>query len=414
MKKKRKIKFELIFCSISLVFILFVVIFFGFKLFVNSKKYSNNTIFEVLKVNKTITKDGDIYRFKGESVNNYIIFSNMLFRIVKTNLDGSVDIVLNDSINSLSYNTNSDYINSDISKYLNDVFLDKLDKYYLSKTLICNDSVNNINEYTCKNKNIDNYVKLLDVSDYLNSIDTNTYLNSDENIWLSTKKDKDNVWIIGDGVLSYLDNHSSAYVKPVVTLKNSVSIVSGDGTLENPYTITKKKGVGIGSYIKIDDDLWVVYSKEKKNLRLMLVDNIDSGITKMKYSSKNVYFDPKEENTLAYFLNNDYYNSLSYKKLLVDFEVNTGSYNNSYKDIYSKKQKVKVGIPSIVDLKYSGNSFSYYLLNSKGEEIYYYEDGLFTSQPNLIRPIRPVISIKDRSFGKGNGTLNDPYIIEVK
>ena len=52
MKKKRKIKFELIFCSISLVFILFVVIFFGFKLFVNSKKME---IFIDLKVKVLIT-----------------------------------------------------------------------------------------------------------------------------------------------------------------------------------------------------------------------------------------------------------------------------------------------------------------------------------------------------------------------
>ena len=171
--------------------------------------------------------------------------------------------------------------------------------------------------------------------------------------------------------------------------------------------------VDIGSYLKIDNDLWVVYSKDKKALKLMLVDNINDGITKFRFN-KNTTFNPKEENSLAYYLNNTYYNSLSYKKLLVDFEVSIGEYNNSYEDIYSDKKKVKVGIPSIVDFKFPGNSFSYYLLNSNGDEVYYFEDGLYTSQPNLIRPIRPVISIKTPSLKKGKGTISDPYIVEVK
>ena len=409
MKKKRKIKFELVFCAISFVFILLILLFFGFKIFVNSKKYNDNIISSVVSKNKTISKSV----FKGENVNNYIEFSNMLFRIVKINLDGSVDIVLDNSINALGYNTNSDYNNSDINKYLNDVFLSKLDKYYLSKTVTCNDKVNNINEYTCKSKNVDNYVKLLDVADYLNSIDTNSYIKSTDNTWLSTQKDSENVWIISDDTLAYLNNKSNAYVRPVVTLKSSVTIVSGDGTKENPYKITKKNEVGIGKYIKIDDDLWVIYSKNKKNFYLVLSDNINKGVTKFRFST-GVEFNPKEENSLAYYLNNTYYNTLSYKKILKEFEVNVGTYTNSYKDISNKTVKVKVGIPSITDIKYSGNSFSYYLLNSNGKDIYYYEDGLYTSRSNLIRPIRPTIAIKNQSLKKGTGTKDDPYIIEVK
>lgn len=409
MKKKRKIKFELVFCAISFVFILLILLFFGFKIFVNSKKYNDNIISNVVSKNKTISKD----IFKGENVNNYIEFSNMLFRIVKINLDGSVDIVLDSSINALGYNTNSDYINSDINKYLNDVFLSKLDKYYLSKTVTCNDKVNNINDYTCKNKNIDNYVKLLDVADYLNSVDTTSYIKSTDNTWLSTQKDSDNVWVISDDTLAYLNNKSNAYVRPVVTLNSSVTIVSGDGTKESPYKITKKNEVGIGNYVKIADDLWIIYSKDKKTLKLVLADNINKGVTKFRFST-GTEFNPKEENSLAYYLNNTYYDSLSYKKMLKEFEVSVGTYTNSYKDINNKKVKVKVGIPSITDIKYSGNSFSYYLLNSNGTDIYYYEDGLYTSKSNLIRPIRPTIAIKNQSLKKGKGTKDDPYIIEVK
>ncbi len=410
-KKRRKIKFELVFCCISFMFLLLIFLFYGFKIFVNSKKYNDNDISNIVIKNKTISKDK---KFRGKDVNNYIEFSNMTFRIVKINLDGSVDIVLDNNINSLGYNTKKDYIESDINKYLNDVFLSKLDKYYLSKTVVCNDKVSDINNYSCKNKDVSNYVKLLDLSDYLNSIDTDSYIDVDDSIWLSTLKDNNDVWVVNNNEIAYLDNTSSAYVRPVVTLNNSTKIVSGDGTKDNPYKIEKNSSAGIGSYIKINEDLYVIYSTSKKTYNLVLVDNINNGITKFRYSSKNTEFNPKEENTLAHYLNNTYYNGLSYKKILVDFEVNVGSYSNSYRDIYNKKVKVKVGIPSVIDFKYPGNSFSYYLLNSNGEEVYYYEDGLYTSQPNLIRPIRPTIAIKKQSLKKGKGTLDDPYIIEVK
>ena len=56
MKKKRKIKFELVFCAISFVFILLILLFFGFKIFVNSKKYNDNIISSVVSKNKTISK----------------------------------------------------------------------------------------------------------------------------------------------------------------------------------------------------------------------------------------------------------------------------------------------------------------------------------------------------------------------
>ena len=414
MKKKRKIKFELIFCCISFIFLMLIFLFYGFKIFVNSKKYNENILSEVVIKNNTITKDNGIYRFKGKEVNNYIEFSNMMFRIVKVNLDGSVDIILDESINSIGYNTTSDYVNSDINKYLNDIFLSKLDKYYLSKTITCNDKVNSVNEYTCKNKNTDNYVKLLDISDYVNSINEGSFIDVNGNMWLSTQKDENDVWVVSNNKIAYLDNKSNAYIRPVVTIKNSSVVISGDGTKENPYKIDKNKGVGIGNYIKINDDLWRVYSTSRKALNLVLVDNINHGITKFRYSSKVTSYNPKEENTLANYLNETYYNSLSYKKILVDFEVNIGEYKDTYKSVSSKKTKVKVGIPSVTDFKYEGNSFSYYLLNTNGEEVYYFEDGLYTSQSNLIRPIRPTIAIKKQSLKKGKGTLEDPFIIEVK
>ena len=71
-KKRRKIKFELVFCCISFMFLLLIFLFYGFKIFVNSKKYNDNDISNIVIKNKTISKDK---KFRGKDVNNYRRYS---------------------------------------------------------------------------------------------------------------------------------------------------------------------------------------------------------------------------------------------------------------------------------------------------------------------------------------------------
>ena len=97
-----------------------------------------------------------------------------------------------------------------------------------------------------------------------------------------------------------------------------------------------------------------------------------------------------------------------------EFEVCTGEYDGKYSTVCSSKTKVKVGIPTVTDLKYKGNNYEYYLANGKEDKAYYYDSGLYLSQTNLIKPIRPTISIKTPKNMEGKGTYSDPYIVEVK
>ena len=412
--KKKKINIQKIFCTLSLVLILVLVIICIFRVFKGYTKYNKELIADTISFNKTAKKDGKTYIFKGRNSENYILVSNMLFRIIKTNIDGSVDVVLADDINALEYNSNTNYIDSDIHKYLNDVFLSKIDKNYLTKTVICTDLVSDLNKYTCNNKNTDYYVRLLDVADYLNSFDEDTYISSGEIIWLSTMKDKEYTWVATSNKVAYLSNVSNASVRPVITLKNSLIIREGKGTMDDPYIISDENKVGVGSYVKINDDIWIVYDKTKDTVKLVLYNNINNGVTKFKFNNETVNFDIKDESSLAYYLNNTYYENLSYKDLLKEFEVCTGTYAGKYSDVCSTKEKVKVGIPSVVDFKFKGNNYEYYLANGTAEEVYYYDAGLYLSKPNLIKPIRPTISIKTPSTKKGKGTYQDPYIVEVK
>ena len=414
MNKKRKINVQKLFCAISLILILVLIVYCGLRIIKSYKVYNRELIAETITYNKTIERDGKTYIFRGSNSSNYIVVSNMLFRIIKTNVDGTVDIILNDDINTLEYNSNTTYTDSDVHKYLNDVFLSRIDTKYLTKTIICNDLVSDINNYSCNNKNSNSYVKLLDVADYLNSFDEDTYIPSNEIMWLSTMKDKENTWVVSNGKIGYLENTSRAAIRPVVTLKNSLEIASGTGTLDDPYTVTETNSIGVGSYVKIDNDLWIVFAKDRKNIKLVLNNNINSGVTKFKYSDGSLKFDKNDEKTLAYYLNNTYYDSLSYKKLLREFEICTGEYDGNYSTVCSSKSKVKVGVPTILDLKFKGNNYEYYLANGKQDKVYYYDSGIYLSQTNLIKPIRPTISIKTPKTKEGKGTYNDPYIVEVK
>lgn len=414
MKKKRKINIQKIFCLISILFILGIVGIYSFKMIRNKKIYNKELIADTIIKNENIVKDGDTYIFKGKDVNNYILVSNMLFRIVKVNIDGSVDVVLSDNINALGYNSSTNYIDSDINKYLNDVFLSSIDKKYLSKTVICTDVVSDINNYSCKNKNTDYYVKLLDAADYLNSFDTDSYIASEDTMWLSSMKDSENAWAINNNNIVYTDINNNALVRPVITLKNSLSIVAGTGVKNNPYLLEIKNEISVGSYVKINDDMWIVYSVNKDRLNLVSYNNINNGVTKYKYSNESTKFTKDEENSLANYLNTTYYDSLKYKNLLQEFEVCTGEYTNSYSNVCSTKEKVKVGIPTVVDLKFSGNNYEYYLTSGKEGKAYYYDSGLYLSQPSLIKPIRPTISIKKPTQVNGKGIYNNPYVIEVK
>ena len=129
----------------SLVFIIGCMIFYGSRLIKYYKIYnpkiegeSVELIMNAIVRNQPIVyeKDGlyrtsGMYIYKGENVDNYIRYSNMLWRIVKFNIDGSLDLVLDGNINMLKWNNDVvSFEKSDIYKYLNNYFFNFI-KYIL-------------------------------------------------------------------------------------------------------------------------------------------------------------------------------------------------------------------------------------------------------------------------------------------
>lgn len=436
-KKKRRLKkgiFQTIFCLVSLVFIIGCCIFYGSRLIkyykiYNPKSESGETIqlisnalvqdTPIVFEGSGIYRESGVYVYKGKDSANYIKFSNLIWRIIRTNSDGSLEIILDDSINALAWDfDNNSASNSDIVKYLNDVFVKNLNTKYLTKTTICNDEMESIDKFSCNDKNSDYYVKLLSANEFLNTVvDGETYIvDENELVWLGTKGIEDLVWHTNGSNISTSIQNSAYYVKPVVTIKNSTALLSGEGTKEKPFIIEKDdKNVNIGDYIKIDEDLWVVYEKDSNNVKLAYSSLYNNGLSTYRFDVEKIDYDSESDNSLAKLLNTEFYESLAYKDLLLDFEVYTGMYDKSYKDIYESKTKVKVGILSIVDLKFDEEISGYYLSTKASDsKVFYYKDGLSYSKPGLSRAYRPTISIKVPNNLEGKGTKESPFVIEVE
>lgn len=427
-EKKAMTKVEKIFNIASAIFILGFACFYGYRLIHYYRVYnpkaengeSITTLSSHVLSSSPIVYEGEglynvnaSYIYKGVNVKNYVVFNNMLWRIVKINADRSVQIVLDDAITSLRYDSETkDFVNSNIFSYLNEEFIKNLDTSLLTYTAICLEKVNDLDAFSCKKTNNEAFVSLLNVSDYLNSLDENSYLVDNTDTWLSSVAD-DAVWNINKANLSKSSVDSLYGVKPVVTLKNSVALLSGDGSSENPYKVSENNKSYLASYIKLGEDTYQVY-EDGENLKLISAGLYKDGLVKMAFSNSQDVYNLEEDGSLAYYLNNDYYNSLEYKDLLVKCSWNIGEYTSDYNTVDDKKVDAYIGLYSITDIIFNNNINNYYLLTTNGDNKTYFENsGIFESNSALVRPIRPAVCIKKSVITGGSGSISDPYRVEV-
>lgn len=425
MARKKKRLIEKIFKSISIIFIISGFIFYGFRL-VKYYKIFNPKITEkneglisiaIPKKSSIVTSGNGLYHisgsyiYKGDIDDNYIMVSGMMFRILKINYGSSVEIILDEPINKLSWgNEYSSFDKSELYKYLNTYFLNYVDKSLLTETNFCLDSVVNIenNKSECK-KNYKAYVKTLDINTYLNTISNSSYLNEElENIWLMNTNEN-SIWYINGSNIASASANNYYNVLPVLTLNMDTLLIGGTGTKNDPYRVDATPDYAIGSYVKLANDNWRIIAKKNDELTL----SYDDVLGKLMPFGTNSKFDKAIEGSLAYYLNNDFYNNLSYKDLIIESDYYSGKYAG-IETASKETTKAYVSIPSMLDPKYNGSDAQYYLLNGFDEEnIFVYGNEITTSTTSLSKSIKPVIKIKKDSLNKGDGTKNSPYTREA-
>ena len=410
-KRVKKKAVQGLFCLVSAIFLLTCIGIYGYRFIKYYRIYnpkvdsSDGSVLlakDIVGKSEFATDEDDglfsssgNYFYKGDVKNNYLKYNDMLWRIVRINSDNSIDIILDDYMTLLPWNSSVvEFTKSDIYDFLNNDFLNKLDKDMLNKTSFCTDKISDLTNITCDDTNIDGYVKLLDVANFLNSVNSGkSYLVGDEEIFWLSDYGTDKIWHTNGVNVSQSAANLFYEIRPMVRLKNTTIYKDGDGTFEKPFEVGKKEELKVGSKVQLGEDKWIVMdiSDDIKLMREAVLDKqVDFDL------EKNVYKDSK----LMKYLNEDYLNSLSYKDKLVETTWSSGVYKDKISDMKSDSVKAKVGIPSLLDINYNSEVSLYFTSIGQDDRILVYENPLRPGKPTTYRSVRPCIAISKDNLNK--------------
>ena len=213
-KHKIKIDYQKLFNTISIGFICACVLFYGARftsLYIKNKKVEEENVNTLYKVvfNTNYGKEnfvdiGGNHYFKNEVDNNYVIYSNILWRIIRINADNSVTLISENPLVSLAYKEEVNFKESYLNKWLNiteeeentgilEYNLNNPDKYLL-KNETCLDVVDKLSNQLCKTTYTDKYLGLMSTSDYVNTGAETSFINNNTKFYLSNTTDINKIW----------------------------------------------------------------------------------------------------------------------------------------------------------------------------------------------------------------------------
>ena len=420
-KKYKYTAFEKTFLTISILFIIGCFAFYGYRTYhyyhlthdivsnitlkdkltsLNNIAYQNDGLYE---------KNGYFY-YKGVNVNNYVYYSGRLFRII--DIDKNIRMIEENNETNLIWGVDSTYSDSSIKKWL-DNYLNSLKDYdvYLTKNKWCNAQID-VQNYECKDTSED-YVGLLSINDYLQAGAKNSYLNNESYFWtINQDIDGHSLYINSEGNINNLyrkeDSYFSYGVRPVITMKGDISIVSGDGTEDNPFIVEELGNAmlrdnSVGSYVTYNDLDYRILSIDDNGISL-----IYDGVLEVSKKYDDVYK----------YLNSEFIKKLNKDDLVKNnYGISEYSFNNKYSLTDKKNQSNYVIIPSIGDLFL--NDYNEYWLNNYSDSklgLYYTLDEnnmFFADLKGNSHKIRPIIKLNTEIVvSSGIGTKSNPLVVD--
>lgn len=440
-KRKEKLSIQKIFNLISAMFILACCIFYGTRFITlyldNNKTEEVKVLADNIRDNNSENNNfknisGDYY-FDGNNVNNYLKYSNLTWRIIRVNSNDTVTLVLDNSITSLAANSKS-YNNSYINMWLNKsnkdytgILESNLNKTnnYLTYTNTCNDTIDDNKNITCKEHIDDELITVPSLSDYVNTGGQKGFMNNKEYYYLINTNKEGKIWYIDEnGISNTSDGSDILGIKPVITIKKNIKLISGNGTQNNPYIIEEENGL-FGSYVKLGNDLWRVYSNEENNIKLSLDSylTIKNNDVRYKYSTTGYYHNDTKQGSLAYYLKNTYLPTLEYKNMINEVKYSNGIYSNvtnfDYTKVLNSKVDTKVAILSIGDIIINPTNTNYYIstgISEDSNQIYIFQNNfkLVTRNSTANLKIIPVISIDKNLITGGDGSIDNPLEVSYE
>lgn len=391
-------------------------------------------------VSKATNKTG-IYT--GSDPNNYISFSGMLFRIV--DIDGDdVRIVAEQDISNVNYAAIDEWLN-----YYYEHISEK-SKKLIVKNKYCDMKTNDNDIPTiekCSSFTKEKMVSILSAND-INQAEIegqNNWLRPNSISWIRNEKDDKNAYAVRNRFynttaryMSFDQNYNFG-VRPVLTIKGSTLIVSGDGTKNNPYFVgdikSAKAGDKVntrhsGEFVSFSGMMWRIIDVDSDHTTKVIANTTvyNGGQRVLTYydtDSKAKVYNPKERGNVGYFISNQagQYFDTNY---FVSKEIEVPIYKNMIrygKESTKEKYKVKISAPNMYEMfsAFDYNSVtmkSYWLINSSKAQYTkasISDIGVVMYGPlydNVEYGVRPVGYLnQDCSIVRGTGTYSDPYII---
>lgn len=383
--------------------------------------------------------------YQGMVTNNYLLFSGMLYRIINVNDDGTVKIISNENLNNLRYDS-ATYENSNVDLYLSEEYLNILhDQSYLVDTEYCSGTVENYNniDSSCSNK-ITRKVALLSYYDLKkSSLDNKSYLcnnvsylilNRNATGFMQTNNTSDNCISTGD-------TNILPAIRPVITLKANLIIISGNGTYNNPYKLNdynfgkqqdKINTRLIGEYVNYSGNVFRII-KQDENTRLIMIGGLEKKLSGTNNTEMltvtvpkvdNYTFNIKDTDNPGYIINNNYIDYINDSYIInTTYDIPTNEKTKNYKDYTLKQINAKMVLPKTYDLFSSVQTINHgymylYLdksLNNNQVFNININNGLvFEDESNSYGEysVKPVITVKgDLTIKSGKGTIYSPYYI---
>lgn len=450
---KRRLKIRPVLITLNVALLIIIALFYTFRLVKyylkeNGHKDADTTtllVDELIKKQSYVDqtkglvhdKDAGIYRYIGKVEDNYLEYSGILFRIIGIDKDNNIKVISDSNLTLMYSGLEKGFDKSYVYKWLNKsdekysgIFennMDSTDKY-LTNTYLCDDAISDLKNINCEKNNNALKITLLSLYDYASAGGKESYLNNGESYYLSTTDDKNNNYFInttGDVGLNKISTKIYG-VRPVITIKNDVALMHGDGSKTSPYaviekTVNKLSDVYVSKYINYSGSTYRVI-RTGENVKVALSDNIKN---KGKYLEKtfggknNTYSTSK--NTIGEYLNNTYYKSLKNNDLIVKSSYGIGSNtldNLDYTAVYSKTKTFNIGMLTLGDMFISDTKNV--LTMNRGIEsnmiinVINKDGNVFGDLIASKYEVRPTMYLKgDIDIVSGDGSISSPYELGV-
>ena len=309
--------------------------------------YQDDDFSNFFKANLTssnsITEDGITY-ISGAADDidfNYVWYSGKLWRITAINPDGTMKMITDDAITTISYGNDVNFYTDNENKsymyqWLNEDFLDTLYNYENiivtdSKwnSLTTEDITTKITEGAEGVTTITSPVGLLNSYEYYmsykNASKSNGYLNIGYSWWLLNSYNTSNVWYVNSGGNGFNISPTNTYGgRPSINLKSEIQLSGGSGTKTDPYTIAGDKeevtaGTTLlntrssGEYVKFNNELYRIVSIENEITKINKNDYVrdtSNNVLTKQFSTSVTYGGGTTDDYWDYYLNNTWYNAL--------------------------------------------------------------------------------------------------------